>query len=163
MIYVIRDPQTERVKIGFSEKPWARLGQIQIGCPTDLTLAAVMDGGRDDEAALHARFSEYHVRGEWFAETAELADFVSRMPPPHPKTARSFREPKTPLDAWMIANGVRSEDLAGRIGIGAPFMSQLRNGLRQPSLEVAALLVELTGLSAGDFLISAINVEWSAA
>lgn len=153
MIYFIRDPMSARVKIGFSEAPWARFSQLQTGSSADLVFAAVMAGDKAAERELHRRFAEYWVRGEWFAEIGQLAAFVSALPAPIKESARSLRPAKSPLDAWMIANGVRNQDLARRFGYSQPFISRLRIGDRQPTLDLAVELMELTGLSARDFVV----------
>ncbi|WP_435844243.1 GIY-YIG nuclease family protein [Streptomyces griseoluteus] len=52
------------VKIGTSADPEGRLRSLQTGQPVELSLLWTCDG--DYERALHARFAEYRIRGEWF-------------------------------------------------------------------------------------------------
>lgn len=154
MIYFIRDPLTRRLKIGCAKDPWNRLRNIQTGCPTDLELAAILPGEEADERALHKRFRQFHVRGEWFAETGELAAYVATLPRPLREPRRFSREPITPFDAWMIAHGVKDGEIAARFGFGRPFVCQMRHGTRQPTLDVACALADLTGLDPRDFISS---------
>jgi len=60
----------------------------------------------------------------------------------------------TPLDAWMIANNVTDAALAERVDVSRPFISRIRQGLRQPSLKVALRLAKETELPASTFLMS---------
>lgn len=154
MIYFIRDPLARRVKIGFAKDPWNRLRNIQTGCSTDLELAGVMPGEAADERVLHRQFASYHVRGEWFAETGELAAYVASVPVPLREPRRVRRAPLTPFDGWMIENGMKDADIAIRFGFGRPFVSQMRHGARQPTLDVACALADLSGLHPRDFIVS---------
>lgn len=65
-LYFIQCEVTLRVKIGCSRDPHARLKDLQVGCPTDLRLVAVVPRDGHSEWVEHSRFSEYRVRGEWF-------------------------------------------------------------------------------------------------
>ncbi|MFG2352617.1 GIY-YIG nuclease family protein [Streptomyces sp. NPDC048521] len=51
-------------KIGRAKDPRTRLRQLQTGQPVELSLAWACDG--DFEQALHRRFADNRVRGEWF-------------------------------------------------------------------------------------------------
>lgn len=66
MIYVISLGDSAMVKIGHGENPKNRVTQLQIGSPTPLILQWTHEGGDDLESHLHATFTEYRVRGEWF-------------------------------------------------------------------------------------------------
>jgi len=52
------------------------MSNLQVGCPEELILLAVIDGGREVEEELHARFADYRIRGEWFERCDELMDFI---------------------------------------------------------------------------------------
>lgn len=69
-VYFIRSGETGLVKIGWTagdaEK---RLKDLQTGNGESLRLLMQTPGTQRDEKALHRRYAEYHVRGEWFRLT----------------------------------------------------------------------------------------------
>ncbi len=68
----------DRIKIGFSRNPSARVAELRIAAP-DIVLAGSFRGTEDDEAALHAKFSGLSIGGEWFkAEESLLHEIVVR-------------------------------------------------------------------------------------
>lgn len=155
MIYFIRDPLSRRVKIGLSDDPWKRLAYIQIGCPSDLELAGVEPGEEAREKALHQQFAAYRVRGEWFSETAELAQYIATLAVPiRPQSARASREPLTPLDRWLFENRMSAQEFGRQFGLGAAFISHMRHGRRQPTLDVACAIADRTGLRPHDLIVS---------
>jgi hypothetical protein len=80
VIYFLTCRDAASVKIGFSARPQARASVAQVGCPLRLDLERVCDGSKDDERALHERFSEARQRGEWFALTAEIEAHMADLP-----------------------------------------------------------------------------------
>ena len=53
-----------------------RISALQTGNPEKLKLLAVIDGYSEVEEALHAKHSEFKVRGEWFLfQRSMLSDF----------------------------------------------------------------------------------------
>jgi hypothetical protein len=71
-VYLIRSGSDGLVKIGFSETVHKRLTKMQVGSPDKLTVLRILDGGKELEAALHARFKSYRVRGEWFTFSEDM-------------------------------------------------------------------------------------------
>lgn len=55
------------VKIGFAANPKRRLAALQTGHPERLSILRLFDGGKVDEASLHAKFSTFRLSGEWFS------------------------------------------------------------------------------------------------
>ena len=72
MIYFIVEEGDEYVKIGYSRKPLKRIVSIMHGNPRQLSIALIIDGGMALERALHERFKETRVNGEWFEMTDEI-------------------------------------------------------------------------------------------
>lgn len=66
------------IKIGHAKCVNARMSALQCGCPIQLHLALVIDGGRDREQELHDRFRHLRQHGEWFVHRGELAQFIAR-------------------------------------------------------------------------------------
>lgn len=66
-------------KIGRSLNPRQRLRELQAGHDTDLELVAAVPCHDSLEAALHERFKHLKRKGEWFALTEELAQFIADL------------------------------------------------------------------------------------
>jgi hypothetical protein len=90
------------VKIGFANNPWYRLVELQCGNALPLTLLATIKGGCDLEKALHARFAEHHVRGEWFRLESEIRDYISSIPRPVEPSAAVSQPPPQEVSAWKL-------------------------------------------------------------
>ena len=65
------------IKIGHTTgKPMTRLKSLQTGHPHKLTLLATAPGTKQMEKALHLRFRQYQLEGEWFKPSQELLDYI---------------------------------------------------------------------------------------
>ncbi|CAN0478864.1 unnamed protein product, partial [Phaeothamnion confervicola] len=53
-----------------------RLCQLQT--PEPVHVYALLDGWRREELALHGRFAEYRLQGEWFLKKDALADWIDQ-------------------------------------------------------------------------------------
>lgn len=62
----------DAVKIGITDDPAARPGELQIGNPWELRVLGVKQGTVEDERALHAKYIQQNMVGEWFRPTKEL-------------------------------------------------------------------------------------------
>jgi hypothetical protein len=91
MIYFVACPSASAVKIGYAAKrsylsdaatAFERMSLLQTGCPFELELLAICPGDRAAEAALHERFSDARIRGEWFAITPEIRAHVALLEKP---------------------------------------------------------------------------------
>lgn len=67
------------IKIGCSNQPATRIGQIGEWVPYPITLLATMEGGYALEKALHKMFHADWSHGEWFHNSAALSLFVHRV------------------------------------------------------------------------------------
>jgi hypothetical protein len=67
-----------RIKIGYTmhESAANRVSHIQVASPRKLELLVTVPGDRDTEKRLHRRFSEEHVRGEWFRFSGRIQSLV---------------------------------------------------------------------------------------
>ena len=63
------------VKIGVSVNIEERMKSIQM--PEEVTLFGVVDGWLSKETELHKRFKQYRLKGEWFRNEGELADWIN--------------------------------------------------------------------------------------
>ncbi len=89
-VYFATCREANAVKIGSSTEPEVRLGEIQWGCPLLLTLEAILPGGIEEEFALHRRFSDDRIRGEWFTITDHIELVIKSGAIPH-TTAKIYR------------------------------------------------------------------------
>jgi hypothetical protein len=88
VIYAIAEVGDEcgPVKLGYAKgEPWQgrwehqlrhRLRDIQMGNPRELEVVALCSGTMQQEHALHALFSQYRARNEWFYRVGDVLDFV---------------------------------------------------------------------------------------
>lgn len=95
MIYFVQADSDDDgpIKIGYSKNVDARMASLQTSTARPLRLIAVIDGSEDDERAIHARFANAHVRGEWFRPCAELRAYLDSLPPVEwvPRKTRPLR------------------------------------------------------------------------
>ncbi|OYV96661.1 MAG: hypothetical protein B7Z73_00330 [Planctomycetia bacterium 21-64-5] len=78
-VYFIEAREALRVKIGVARDPQARLAQLQTASGARLSLLGRVRGGRAFEAALHQRFAELRIHGEWFHLTDGLRRAIARI------------------------------------------------------------------------------------
>jgi len=78
MLYAIQVGTEGPVKLGTSADPLARLRALQTSHYLRLHLRAVWQGDRTDEQALHGRFADARLHGEWFTCTPELHELLRR-------------------------------------------------------------------------------------
>jgi hypothetical protein len=68
-----------RIKIGFSNNVQKRVKALQTANSMPLTLVGTMPGTFATEKALHARFANARIQGEWFQPTDELISFIREV------------------------------------------------------------------------------------
>ena len=77
MIYFITQ-DNQFVKIGYTKNnPERRIISLQIGNPRPLQIEKVINGGKSAEDALHIRFADYHIRGEWYWLSDEIRQYIN--------------------------------------------------------------------------------------
>lgn len=92
------------MKIGVAKHATQRLSDMQVGCPFPLTLLKVIAGEYAEEAALHGRFAEYTMRGEWF-KLEPLREYIAGLP--------SYSDGRLPLPPCVDCGAARSLKLVG--------------------------------------------------
>ena len=65
-VYLIQCGKTQYYKIGHSTAIEVRLSALQIGCPFELSLIAILSAPQYVEARLHFLFRRSRHRGEWY-------------------------------------------------------------------------------------------------
>jgi hypothetical protein len=76
-VYFIQQGEHGPVKIGRSNRPERRIGNLQTGNPDELSLRHVIPGNKDTERHLHARFKPWLIRGEWFIDPEYLGVIIT--------------------------------------------------------------------------------------
>ena len=89
MVYFIA-AENDAVKIGYvGWDVWGRLRSLGNSHYRELRLLGVMEGGRELERSLHARFADERIRHEWFRPSPRLLEFIERSADqPEPRTPR---------------------------------------------------------------------------
>lgn len=67
------------IKIGFSSNWGGRLRSLKTSNPNPIELLALIEGTREQERELHARFQTHRAEGEWFKPAPELLDHIGGL------------------------------------------------------------------------------------
>ena len=125
MIYFATAREASAVKIGYSGDPHIRMTEVQVGCPFKVKLEAVLPGTLADERALHGRFSDARLNGEWFRITPFIEAIIAANPPPAPPVVE---EPDAPFSKLAEEFRVTRAALAERLGLTIPEFSAYEGG-----------------------------------
>lgn len=100
MIYFLQSPLGGSIKIGTTENLEVRLKQLEAHYGQPLALLATLEGGRDKEQAIHARFASHRLgRTEQFRPVTEIMAFIGRpLLVGADPDAVEMMEPATPKD-----------------------------------------------------------------
>lgn len=77
-IYIIGNREHNICKVGFSDKPYYRLLNIQTSCPYKLEFFKVYKGTQADESIIHKKLkdNDLHINGEWFSDIEKVIEIV---------------------------------------------------------------------------------------
>ena len=79
-IYFVQAGEAGPIKIGRTQHPIAkRLKSLQVGCPWPIRLLAIRSGNFLSETAVHRKFKDYRISGEWFLPDKEILDFIEEV------------------------------------------------------------------------------------
>ncbi len=67
------------IKIGSAVDLTGRLSNLATALPWQPVLLASFSGERVDETKLHARFSEFRMRGEWFRRVDQILEYAASI------------------------------------------------------------------------------------
>lgn len=65
------------IKIGCSCGPKSRIYGLQSWCPVPLDFVCMVEGGRDEEFALHDALKDFRMHSEWFEPNEKLAAIIA--------------------------------------------------------------------------------------
>lgn len=80
-VYYALCESKEKIKIGFSANPWARIKELD-GDYEGVVLIAMEKGTYATETERHTQFSKFWVEREWFRFEGELKDYVVKLRSP---------------------------------------------------------------------------------
>ena len=78
-VYFIQESGMGAIKIGTAKDVDARVCELATSTPHLLVVLAVMDGDRGVEYALHQRFDDARIRGEWFRPVPVLLAYIEQI------------------------------------------------------------------------------------
>jgi hypothetical protein len=141
MIYFIKDTGTQAIKIGYSAKPPRRVGDLQTGNPHKLVLLGTVGGKKADEEALHVKFAQYRLEGEWFRGEIieEVLSIISAYKKQRLQMRRKIVTTETGQDK---EDGEPLPDVTGEDTLDKD--SGIRGISRIPGLKMKRLSVKLT-------------------
>lgn len=90
-VYFIGIPNGEKIKIGFSKNPWARLDALRTTEP-GLDILATERGTRQGEKDRHNEFKAERLDGEWFRASPSLLSLVLALSRRDERVARGPRD-----------------------------------------------------------------------
>lgn len=76
-VYFLQNPDTKRIRIGYTTRPMSRLREHQGAHDGDLDFLLVIDGTPRLEKKLHEQFKPYRKRGSWYEPSEELLNFIT--------------------------------------------------------------------------------------
>jgi len=80
-IYFMQQGRSGPIKIGHTRKNIAgRLSSIRVASPVQIKLIGFISAATlEEEKALHERFKEEHLRGEWFIPSPRLVAYIKKI------------------------------------------------------------------------------------
>lgn len=78
-VYFVLNPARNAIKIGYTQSLDRRFATLQNASSDKLELLGSLEGDKDIERELHARFAEYRGIGEWFNYTDDLRDAIEEI------------------------------------------------------------------------------------
>ena len=162
-VYMIRAGETGPVKIGHSNDPIGRLVELQVGHYEKLRIIRLFDGGEAEEATLHVRFADLHIRGEWHAFSRLMLGDVglAEVIPITPDLPTSIADVSTiavfdisvatasmgaRLRSLRKSRGYTQESAAVRLGIARATLAKIETGDDLPGRDVILRASKLFGV-----------------
>ena len=133
------------VKIGFGLDPEDRLRNLQTGNHLELRIIRMFDGGEAEESALHARFIDLHIRGEWHSfsmamlgdvglveikASPDIEDHLPEAVPPIDAISFDARAVGARLHRTIRAKGMTQDAAAQSMGANQAVFSRWCRGER---------------------------------
>jgi DNA-binding phage protein len=165
-IYAIECGQ--RVKIGFSMQPMKRLSKIASDAPFPCRLLGYWRGSEADELAIHEKFQDTRVHGEWFAATEALMHFIAGRKIDLPAEALDARKSVDlcgflvhPLAKFSADANISIAAIAEKAGVSRMTIYRLMKGEQNATIDLLTKVSAATGgkVPVSAFLPSATSQE----
>lgn len=140
------------VKIGWSSDPQKRFGKVQSDAPQPCVLVGAIPETREYEAALHAKFSAFRERGEWFREEGDVAAFVTSLPKHRSRRAQAPAGAHPLLD-YVRRTGTTLHQIARDAGCSRMTLYRMMRGEQNATIGLIQRVSAATGgaVTAEDF------------
>jgi hypothetical protein len=145
-IYIIHCKDLNTIKIGYSDNPFARLAQLQVGNSSELSILSIFKGGREEEEFLHKKFASNKVRGEWFTLDESLVEDLLAYQAD--TIAISIGDCKTSFSYMVNETGIHK-----RFDALAKFTQRSLTSFTDVALEIAKLAEEYAPAEKLDILV----------
>lgn len=158
-VYMIRAGEHGPVKIGHSFDPQFRLGQLQISHWETLRIIRLFEGAEIEEAALHQKFADQYIRGEWHHFSQAMLGNVGLVEIIPAQIASGDVEPLAPvfinedasamgakISAHRKRVGLTQSELALAIGIARSTLASIEAGHDMPGRDLLWKLCRQFGL-----------------
>lgn len=113
----------DKVKIGWSVRPWQRFLEVQTHNPNECELLGAKEGCEQDEVDAHQKLAQWRVRGEWFELSPEVEAFIATFP----ECERPRGPGKPGLQAYIRRSGITQAEFAAKVGLTQGRISQIIN------------------------------------
>lgn len=166
-VYMIRCGENGPVKIGHSSDPVFRLGQLQISHWETLHILRLFEGGLSEELALHERFADQYIRGEWHHfSRAMLGDVGLKetyiLEPTLPPAPASITLERTSTATEIGANiralrwsrGLTQQELADALAMARSSLASIEAGHDLPGRDALLRISKFFGVPFGDASIA---------
>lgn len=78
-IYFIGATNGDKVKIGYSKNPWARLKDFQTATTELLRVVATVSTTENSETHIHKLLKELRIDGEWYSRNGDINNIISEI------------------------------------------------------------------------------------
>lgn len=79
VVYFIKRSSDNAIKIGYSGCMKQRWSLLRCTAESELTILAIIDGGKKVESRLHDKFADHRIKGEWFYPCEELIKYIAAL------------------------------------------------------------------------------------
>lgn len=126
------------VKIGHATDVQRRLSHLQSGSHEALTVIHQYEGGYGHELALHKRFTDLRIRGEWFRFHSDMLrsfDELGLTPLDPPLKLTPIRQRIIEAEEAMASAGCSINDFCAQIGVNRSTWTRWKAGRNSPRVE----------------------------
>jgi len=140
---MIRAGENGPVKIGHSVNPIERLSNLQMGHYETLRIIRLFEGGAEEEAALHVRFADLHLKGEWHSFSRVMMGDLGLIEMPIAEDDREatplpiFEALLDEVEVFLIVHGMRTTAFGIAAVNDGKFVSRLRAGMNMTAATIA--------------------------